>query len=104
MIRSAVKMVQKHQNNSDYSDVMSLDSILIFLYFVSSLPNSSLLINTAGGVCGVTSLCLDQEQPPERTKLDDPHVLSGTYVRTYSIMMYVFLNSLFRCGHTLHHS
>ena len=32
-----------------------------------------------GGVCGATSLDLDQEDPPERTKLDDPHVLSGTY-------------------------
>ena len=28
-------------------------------------------------MCGVSSLCLDQEDPPERTKLDDPHVLSG---------------------------
>lgn len=45
-------------------------------YFSSMMIFSSCSL---GGVCGATSLDLDLEDPPERTKLDDPHVLSGTY-------------------------
>jgi hypothetical protein len=45
---------------------------------ISTRPFFFLFLLLAGGVCGVSSLCLDQEDPPERTKMDDPHVLSGT--------------------------
>jgi hypothetical protein len=42
----------------------------------------------------VSSLCLDQEDPPERTKMDDPHVLSGTVHLSYhELSFYYKLNN-----------
>ena len=70
--------------SSTFSSSLLYSSLLpSSLLFAPTLLISSLLYDAVGGVCAVTSLCLDQEQPPERTKMDDPHVLSGAYVLQY---------------------
>ena len=56
-----------------------------------NITTIALIFCFSGGVCSTTSLDLDQEDPPERTKLDDPHVLSGTYSVVPFMFIFVFI-------------